>query len=444
MAADDVSAMRESPEWLAALAAELAALPQTTLWVGFSGGLDSTVLLHALASLPQARERGLRALHVDHGSGGHSAHWARHCRAFASRLGIEAQVVRANVRDVAKHGLEGAWRRARHEAFAEALPENSLLALAQHRDDQVETLLLRLLHSAGHEGLAAMRKIRPLRSRDSTRWLWRPLLDVPRSRLREYAQMHGLDCIDDPANHDPRHARTRLRTRVLPALRDAFPDADARIAAAATRLREEADALHEVARQFIQTHRDANDASLPARELVRLPNALRREAVSRWLDELGLPRPPAATWSRIVPELIEAAPDADACLRWNGAQLRRYRDRVFALAPFDESPTFTLDWDGCAPLRLPQGLGTLHIEPAPSEPQRWQVRNREGGERLRLGGMHRSLKHLMQQAALPPWRRGRVPLLFDTRGELLAAGEMIGDGLQSWLAARQARLIYRE
>lgn len=417
---------RVDPDWLAKLAADVASLPSGALWVGFSGGLDSTVLLHALAHIPAAREHGLVALHVDHGSAADSARWAEHCRTFTQGLGVDSKLVKAQVQDIAEYGLEGAWRRARYAAFEEVLPEPAVLALAQHRDDQVETLLLRLLHGAGGEGLAAMRSWRRLRNHGE-RYLWRPLLDVPRSALHEYARAHPITPIDDPANHDPRHARVRLRKSVLPALREAFPDADARLVAAAARLRTEADALRDGAVRFIELHCDMPDprnidASLPGNELARLPHALLREVLSHWLDLRRLPRPPAAIWPRIVPELIEAAADAQATLHWRGAQLRRHRGRIFALAPFDEAASFALDWDGCLPLSLPHGLGTLAVQPVPTEPQRWLVRSRFGGERIRIGGMNRSLKHLMQQDALPPWERGRLPLLFDADGQLLAAG----------------------
>lgn len=421
-----MSSAHVDANWLVSLAADVAALPSGALWVGFSGGLDSTVLLHALAHIPAAREHGLVALHVDHGSAADSARWAEHCQAFAQGLGIESKIVKARTHDIAEYGLEGAWRRARYAAFEQVLPEPAVLALAQHRDDQVETLLLRLLHGAGCEGLAAMRSWRRLRN-DGERYLWRPLLDVPRSLLHEYARAHRITPIDDPANHDPRHARVRLRQTVLPTLREAFPDADSRLMAAVERLRSEADALREGAVRFIGLHCDMQDprqpdASLPGNELARLPHAMLREVLSHWLDMRGLPRPTAAIWTRIVPELIEAAAGTQANLHWRGAQLRRHRGRVFALAPFDDAPSFVLDWDGLAPLSLPHGLGTLAIDPVPTEPQRWQVRSRTGGERIRIAGMNRSLKHLMQQAALPPWQRGRLPLLFDADGQLLAAG----------------------
>ncbi|HJT96837.1 MAG TPA: tRNA lysidine(34) synthetase TilS, partial [Rhodanobacteraceae bacterium] len=189
------------------LDAALAGAPPGAVCVGYSGGLDSTVLLHALAASSAARARSLRALHVDHGLHADSAAWADHCRTFAATLAVPLDVVRVAVGTTRGQGLEAAARNARYAAFEAALAPGELVALAHHRDDQTETVLLKLLRGAGPEGLAGMRALRPL----GPGHLWRPLLDVPRDALRDYAQMHGLAFLDDPSNADTRHARNFLR-----------------------------------------------------------------------------------------------------------------------------------------------------------------------------------------------------------------------------------------
>ncbi|HEY1588847.1 MAG TPA: tRNA lysidine(34) synthetase TilS, partial [Rhodanobacter sp.] len=135
------------------LLAALAAAPTTELCVAFSGGPDSTALLHALAQLPAARARALRALHVDHGLHADSAAWAEHCQRFCAALAVPCEVLRVQV-DIGKgDGLEAAARRARYDALATHLHEGEWLLLGHHRDDQVETVLLKLLRGAGLDGL---------------------------------------------------------------------------------------------------------------------------------------------------------------------------------------------------------------------------------------------------------------------------------------------------
>src|SRR3546814_88459 len=140
------------------LLAALAAAPPAPLCVAFSGGPDSTALLHALAGLPQARAHGLRALHVDHGLHADSATWAEHCRRFCAALEVPCNVLRVQVQRVSGSGLEAAARDARYAALAAQLHEGEWLLLGHHRDDQVETVLLKLLRGAGPEGLGGMRR----------------------------------------------------------------------------------------------------------------------------------------------------------------------------------------------------------------------------------------------------------------------------------------------
>lgn len=419
------------------LSARLATLAPGPLRVGLSGGLDSSVLLHALARLPEARARGLVALHVDHGLHPSSAQWAGHCARLCAGLDVTLQVEKVDVAQVEEYGPEAAARRARHAAFGRLLPEGGILVLAHHRDDQAETLLLRLLHGAGQEGLAGMRPLR----RFASGWLWRPWLDLPRAWLRAYAQHAGLDWIEDPANADPAFARNHLRHAVMPALERRWPDAGARIAASAARLREESEVLDRLASEALVRAQGVDPAVLSLPVLRMLEAAIARRAVGRWLDALGLPRPPARIWPRILPELVDARVDASPLLAWRGAELRRHRESLHAMAPLPAVETdWSRTWDGDVPCELPAGFGRLGFEPAPL-PGAFMVRPRRGGERLRQPGAHRELRTLLQDLDVPPWVRSRLPLLFDSSGELLAAGDLaLAPAFASRLAEAGTRL----
>lgn len=421
-----------------AVGARLVALPPGRLCVGFSGGLDSSVLLHVLASLPSAHERGLRAIHVDHGLQPASAEWGRHCRESAGACGVECAIETVTVTRDAGTGIEAAARAARYAAFAKHLLRDDILALAQHRDDQVETVLLRLLNAAGHEGVAGMRQWRAL----GAGWLWRPLLEQPRALLEAYAQQHALAWIDDPTNGDRAFARNRLRLDVLPTLRTAWPDADARIAASAARLREDADALDRIARQQRTALQGDDPATLVLPALRVLPAALRRRVIGMWLDDLGLPRPPPGIWRRLESDLLDAREDATPRLAWRGAELRRYRSLLYALRERAEPPSdWRIEWDGHGPLDLPSGFGRLTLDPAIPFDQPLHVMPRLGGERILTHGLQRPLRLRLQELGVPPWQRECLPLLFDTQGTLLAAADLsLSDTFLAWQQARSTRL----
>ncbi len=405
-----------------ALADGLHELPAGRLCVAFSGGGDSAVLLHALSSQALARERGLRALHVDHGLHPDSQQWAKHCADFAARLDVPCRSIRVAV-DPQARGIEAAAREARYAAFQTELHPGELLLTAHQRDDQAETVLLRLLHGAGSEGLAGMRHLREF----APGWLWRPLLDLSRETLLDYARQHGLRWIEDPSNNDPRFARGFLRQEILPALRTRWPDAASRLARSAERLRAESDLLLLEASRALAMARTLRASALRIDVLLAQPPALQRLVLGLWLDECGLPRPPAPIWERAVPELLLARADAEPRIAWGKAELRRYRDLLYCMPTLSAADLhWSREWDGMAPLELPSGFGRLSLDPVPKDGIQLQVRARRGGERIRLHSEQRSdLRKRLQEIGLPPWQRERLPLLFDSAGELQAAGDLL-------------------
>ena len=425
-----------------------AALPPLTppfdgagLLAAISGGLDSSVLLHLLASQPALRAGGLRAIHVDHGLHPDSARWADHCATACMKLGVELEVVRVAVIPGGE-GPEAAARHARHSAFADALREGEVLALAHHRDDQAETFLLRALRGSGVDGLAAMRRWR----RFGRGWMWRPLLDAGRGEILAHARSHGLDWIEDPGNASTDFDRNFLRHRILPLVRERWPHADAMFARSAALAAEAAGLLQESDAQALASVRTRDPAILDRGALREMAPARRARALRRWIDACGLPPLPAQGIARIEADVLPSAPDADASFAWAGARVRAWRHLVHAgLQRPPLANDWQATWDGAAPLSLPTGE-TLRLEPAARFDRLVSVHARRGGERINLPGRTHShaLKHVLQDIGMPPWERERLPLLVDDNGEVLAAGDAIHSaGFARWLHDTGTRLIWQ-
>ncbi len=404
--------------------------------VAFSGGLDSTVLLHLLAQ-GAARSRSLRVLHVDHGLHPDSARWAETCAATCATLGLAFQSVRVQVVDRGE-GLEAAARSARHAGLMEMQREGELIALAHHQDDQAETVMLRLLRGSG-DGLAGMRPLRAF----GRGWLWRPLLAQPREALQGYAEQHELRWVEDPSNAAQRHDRNYLRHSVMPALAARWPHSTASLARSAGLLATQADLLSaEDSRRLAQVQgMDPSSLSLPA--LLQQPPAWRDRLLRAWVQTQGLPPLPGDAVAIINDEVALARTDSRAEYAWSGAVIRRWRDGLFAGRPLPPLPKdWRVHWDGRAPLSLPTG-DVLRLEPALGFDSPVLVRTRQGGERLTQPQREHSseLKQVLQDLGVPPWQRARLPLVFAADGELLAAGSVaLSAQLQSWLTARGARL----
>jgi tRNA(Ile)-lysidine synthase len=399
----------------------LAALPPGALVVGFSGGADSSVLLHALARLAPARARGLRAVHVDHGLHADSAAWSERCRAIAAGLDVPLDVVRVEVERDRGGGLEEAARYARRAAFEGALDRGAILALAHHRDDQAETVLLKLLRGAGPEGLGGMRSLRPFAHGS----LWRPFLELPRSILLAYAHEHHLHWLEDPSNSDTALRRNFLRAEILPRLRTRWPDADAALAHSATWARNAADFIDAESRKALARLQGLDPATLAWRGWLALPDALRDPVLRLWLRELGLDEPAHFHVAEVERQSREADPDRLPCVRFAATELRRYRNLLYALRPLPPlADDWQVEWDGDATLSLPGG-GTLALAAPRQVDPPLRVRYRRGGERIKpAGSAHtRELRLLLQEAGVPPWLRERIPLIF--RGdELIAVGDL--------------------
>lgn len=405
--------------------------------VAFSGGLDSTVLLHLLAGDPAIRARGLRALHVDHGLHPASGTWAEACATACATLGVAFASRHVVVQDTGE-GLEAAARAARHRALLDWQLDGELIALAHHRDDQAETVLLRLLRGSG-DGLSAMQTLR-LFGRGG---LWRPLLAVPRADLRRFAEENTLDWIEDPSNASDTFDRNFLRHRVLPVLAERWPHAAGALARSAGLLATQGRLLEAEDARRLAAVQSLDPACLGVPALLALPPAWRDRVLRAWIHALGLPPLPTDALETIAGELLPAREDSLAEFRWSGAVIHRWRDQLHAgriRAPLP--PEWRAHWDGRQPLALPGGA-RLALEPASAFDAPLELRARVGGERITLPGRAHSseLKHVLQDLGVPPWERGRLPLLFAADGELLAAGDLaLSARLQDWLQARGARL----
>jgi tRNA(Ile)-lysidine synthase len=303
------------------VALDLLDLPQITpasrIGVAYSGGLDSTVLLHALAQLRAERGFALSALHVHHGLSPNADAWARHCQGVCTAIAVPLRVARVTV-VAADKGLEAATRAVRLDAFADFFRDEQLdwLMLAQHRDDQAETILFRLLRGAGSRGLAGMRQ----QSTQNDLRLWRPLLNTARAELRDWAQACGQNWIEDESNADPRHTRNWLRNDILPRLRERFPALDRVLARSATQLAEDTDLLDALAEIDAQGVIDAK-GRIQTAPLAKLPAPRARNLLRHWLAGQGLHLDRARLDDLLRQALAE--PDAHPCMQIGHRRLGR-------------------------------------------------------------------------------------------------------------------------
>ena len=428
------------------VAAELAPriFPGAHLALGLSGGLDSVTLLSILLELAPAIKFSLRAVHVNHGISPNAARWAEFCGGLCTRLGVPLQLESVDISPHRHLGLEGAARRSRHEAFARV--DADFVVLAQHSDDQAETLLLRLLRGAGLRGLAAMSALRSIPGMRTR--LLRPLLAVSRAEIETHARLRGLEWVEDESNADTIRRRNFLRSDVFPLLERQFPGAHATVARAAAHLAEARELLDEMARSDFE--RCAGAEGVNVADLRGLGEARAKNLLRYWCETKNIEPLSAARTGELLRQLSESRPDARIGLAVPGWTFLRYRERLYLRHASETIGRNLCEvWDGANALPMLSLGGVLKFKPeegrglslAKLRAGRVTVRLRQGGERLRLDARRprRTLKNLFQERGVPPWRRDRLPLVYC--GDELVSVPGIGDACEFRAAPGEAGLI---
>lgn len=426
--------MTFTPEALLPLLLEI---PDVKRWrVAFSGGLDSVVLLSALQRLREsgALPKALDAIHVHHGLSPDADTWARHCAEVCDALNLPFSQREVVVTAVDGKGIEAAARQARYTVLEQGMVPGDCLLMAHHADDQAETLFLQLLRGSGPHGLAAMPVSRPF----GNGLLARPLLGFRRAELAAWAAQAGLCWVEDHSNQQQALDRNFLRHSVVPLLEQRWPSLTTTLARSARLCGESAELLEELAAIDITAAATDDPRALRWHALAGLSLARRRNLLRDWIVRCGFQLPNAKRLERMATDFWDADPDRNPALCWEGVEMHRYRDRLYlmpALPAFDSARRIA--WDISSPLDLPgagrlsavqrRGAG-LALPRTTASPL--SVRFRQGGERCRpagRGGSH-PLKKLLQEHAVPPWLRDRIPLIYNGDELIAVADKVICEG----------------
>ena len=405
-----------SDEFLERLRAALDRLPlpggAPRFAVALSGGVDSMVLLAAMRCVvPESR---LIALHVDHSLHASSAQWAEHCRRFAAAQGVAFACRRVDIPGDAAQGVEAAAREARYAALAKMIAPGDVVLTAHHGDDQLETMLLRMLRGAGVRGMMGIRELAVL----APGFLARPLLDFTRAEIAAQADRLGLKWIDDPANRELRFDRSFLRARVMPALRERWPAAQRSSARLARQMAEAEQLLEGAAERDAVAITDLQ--RVPCTVLRDLDVARQNNLLRFLIRRLDLPTAGAVHLDQLRAAIFAERRDAAIHVAWPGADARIYRDHVYLMpslppaSPARSSARLT-------PQHEWRGDGCLKVVPTREAgfPDEWvqagiDIRLRAGGERFRPShhAHRKTLKHWFQENGVVPWMRDRIPLLY--------------------------------
>ncbi|SCX88089.1 tRNA(Ile)-lysidine synthase [Nitrosospira sp. Nl5] len=405
------------------------------LVVALSGGVDSVVLLDLLAALSAQAQFALSAVHVNHGISANAGKWSKFCRDLCRLKGIPLKIVRLKISREPGVSLEAAARDARYRIFGKL--KGDYVVLAQHLDDQAETLLLQLLRGAGVKGLGAMPVIRDpapgitdATARRVPRIL-RPMLDVSRREIEDYARENALPWITDESNDDVSFDRNFLRHEFFPLLETRFPSYRTTFLRASRHMAEASDLLDELAAADSKKCIVSGKLQIEGLRELSFPRA--RNVLRYTLAQQGAILPSTAKLEEILRQLLSARLGSKLHIVFGNAEIRCFRgtihvrntnpfpDMEWRLAWHGEKQLVIGDLGGILKFTPRKGLG-INLQKLTENPV--TIRVRQGGERLRLDSSRprRSLKNLLREASLPPWERETLPLMFSGEHLVWVAG----------------------
>jgi len=415
--------------------------------VGFSGGADSTALLHALSTVQSQLSVRISAVHVNHGLHDDADLWQLRCENFCRKNNIELVCIQVDLENRSGKGLEAEARHLRYEAISASLEPGACLLTAHHADDQAETLLLNLMRGSGVDGLSAMPESRPF----GHGVLQRPLLGFQNKALRDYLRENNIEWTEDPSNLYLNHDRNFVRHEVIPLLEKRWPEISKRLLLTHKAMTDARNLLEGLADEYLGQNL-AHAFVLKVTSQALFHPELFKLVIRRWVKKSVAPSIPACQLETFCEQLRQVNTDHKVSMAWGGWILRLYKQQLWLQTDAEVLPCHTVTWpDGLSEVDLGNDIGQLLLQtgdlageqPGPEGEFCVGARINFTETVISHGGHHKSLKNLFQEAGIPPWLRNCIPLC-KLGGELVAVGDWcFNEQFASWMSENDIKLSWR-
>jgi len=382
--------------------------------VALSGGCDSMVLLHALHQLRGEFNFKVHAIHVHHSISPNADKWLTFCEEECKKNNVPFSAKKINIESEKKLGVEGAARKLRYEAL-ETLKAGTLTT-AHHQNDQAETLLLQLIRGSGLKGLASMPHY------DDKRDLWKPLLNADRQSIDDYAKENHVGFIEDESNLDTRYDRNFLRQEIFPILTERFPHLIKTLSRSVEHIAEGLNLTETIAKEDAKNFFSEDKTRLSLSMIKGLPKDRIINLTRWWLDQNQLKMPSKKTTDELYQQIVTIKKDASILIKVSeGISVRAFKEELWLVKSEELSDPFEIIWRGEESVTLPdqsrlifhplKGVG-FSLQKIGVKVLR--IQNRVGGERFKPKPTQptRTLKYLLQNSNIPPWKRDQIPLIF--------------------------------
>ena len=405
---------------------EIASLGVTKFTIALSGGVDSMVLLDLLSKAKRSSDV-IKAIHINHNLHENSREWVDFakdaCKKYKLPLIIESIKPKQE-----GFGLEAEAREQRYKKFKEIILDNECLLTAHHLDDQIETMLFRIFRGTGLDGLRSIRK----KAKFGKGLLCRPLINIPREAIEQYAILNDIKWIEDPSNNNIYFDRNYLRNNIVPSIKKRWPNAQKTITRLSSLAENNQKLLHELAKEDIGEIEKFNVLDIG---ILSNKSSLRINNIFRFMilkNKMGIPS--LKVLENGIETLINAKSDSPI-ITWDGFSIRRYKNTLYFFNPDlkqDEIRPLKMKWFIDETINLGGNRGSIQARFIKGQgialnkcPKSLEIKYRKGGEQIKPSGhkITKSLKNLFQENNVLPWVRDQIPLFYLDE-ELISVGDL--------------------
>ena len=394
--------------------------------IAFSGGVDSTVLLHVMKNIIDEKSQ-IRAIHINHNIVDNSKVWTKTCKSICKNFGIDIEIISLEVTHNG-YGLEAAARDERYEKLKEKLYENEYLLTAHHEEDQMETVFLRMARGTGLDGLQGINE----KYSFGEGIIFRPMLEVSKTSVMDYAKEHQLKWVEDSSNQDTHFDRNFLRKKIIPQFRERWPSIASSVSRLSQLSAQNIKILNQIAEEDIGPIANMNElplAKLLDKSFERANNMLRYIILAN-----GMSIPSMKTLQDGLKEMLDPETDKSV-IAWKDYCIRKYKNHLYFLSNSDLEPNkvdVRIPWEIGKTVNLGENIGTieatfihgdgLSIEKCKNK---LTISYRQGGELIKPIGhrINKSLKNLFQENQILPWMRDKIPLIY-YQDELVSVADL--------------------
>lgn len=374
----------------------------TRFYVAYSGGVDSQVLLYLSNKYINSNTK---ALHVNHGISDNAEDWTSFCTRTSENYNIEIETAYFKLKDE-KSNLEEKAREVRYGFFEENVKESQALMTGHHLDDQAETFLLRLMRGSGVDGLSSMQPERPFNGGK----LIRPLLNVSKEEIIDFAKSVCLEWVEDESNKDTHYDRNFIRNEVMPLLRTRWNHANKAIARSAShcqksKAQSEAIAIDNLERVSI------DDNKIDANKLLEIDSESQKGVIRQWLKLKDLKMPDEKALNVILDEVLFSRNDSKACFTSKNYEIKKSFNTIY-FVPRDQEIIFKINQGD----KISLSLDKTNVK-------------------MFYRGKMRKLKHILKEEKIPEWERSLYPV-YTLEDNVVAIGDIYSDYKSSFVVSK--------